>query len=311
MPPRISVIIPTHNRPDSLAASIQSVLNQTFEELELIVVDDASGDTTPQIVASFRDPRVHYIRHDQNRGGAAARNTGIRYSNAEYVAFLDDDDEWYPEKLARQMERMLASEPEVGVVYTGYRVVDRASGRIYGRMIPTAKGNLYPRLLESNPIGGTSSVLLKRTCLTKAGLFDESLPSFQDRDLWIRISREFHFDYIQDSLLDYFVHSKKVWTDLEALTQGLEIMVRKYGFSAAFKKHCSARYLEFGVRFCEANQFKKGRKALLRAVALYPYWIQPYVYYSLSLLGFRAFVGVREVKAKVVARRGVCDSCKI
>lgn len=306
--PWVSVIIPTHNRADFLATSIRSVLNQTFEEFELIVVDDASSNATSQVVASFGDPRVHYIRHDQNRGGAAARNTGIANSNAEYVAFLDDDDEWYPEKLARQMRRMLASEPEVAVVYTGYRVVDRATGKVCGRMIPSARGNLYSKLLESNPIGGTSSVLLKRACLEKVGVFDESLPSFQDRDLWIRISREFQFDYVADALLNYFLHPNKVWTNLDALMRGLEIMLKKYGSSAAFKKQCSARYLEFGIRLCETNQNAKGRKALLRSVALCPYWIQPYAYYSLSLLGWRALVRARETKAKVCARLGVHNS---
>jgi glycosyltransferase involved in cell wall biosynthesis len=306
--PRVSVIIPTHNRAEFLATAIRSVLKQTFEDFELIVVDDASSDTTPQIVASFRDPRVHYIRHDQNRGGAAARNTGIVNSNAEYVAFLDDDDEWYPEKLTRQMQIMLASQPEVGAVYTGYRVVDRATGKVCARMIPTRRGDLYRELLKANPIGGTSSVLLKKTCLEKVGLFDENLPSFQDRDLWIRFSREFHFNYVQQPLLDYFIHPKKIWTNLHALTQGLEIMLDKYGSSAAFRKRCSGYYLSFGVKFCEANQVERGRKALLRAIALDPYSIHAYAYYSLSLLGLRAFMTARETKTKMFARLGLRSS---
>ncbi|MGH7843961.1 MAG: glycosyltransferase family 2 protein [Candidatus Binatia bacterium] len=302
--PRVSVIIPTHNRADFVATAIRSVLKQTFEDFELIVVDDASSDTTSQVVASFRDPRVHYIRHGQNRGGAAARNTGIVNSSAEYVAFLDDDDAWYPDKLARQMQVMLGSRPEVAAVYTGYLVVDRTTGKLCARMVPTRRGNLYPKLLESNPIGGTSSVLLKKACLEKVGLFDESLPSFQDRDLWIRISREFHFECVPEPLLDYFVHPKKVWTNLDALTQGLEIMLKKYGRSAAFRKRCSGYYLSFGVKFCAANQIEKGRKALLRAVALYPYSIQPYVYFSLTLLGWRGFVRARATQAKMAARLG-------
>jgi glycosyltransferase involved in cell wall biosynthesis len=297
---KVSVIIPTCNRPKLLPAAIRSVLNQTFSDFELVVVDDASDESIDDIVKAFKDERVHCIRHERRRGGAAARNTGIRNSTGEFVAFLDDDDEWYPEKLARQMEVMLKSEPEVAAVYTGYVIVDRTSGTVRSRMIPIRRGNLQNKLLESNPIGGTSSVLLKRSCLEKVGLFDESLPSFQDRDLWIRIAKEFQFDYVQEPLLNYYVHSKKVWTDLDALAQGLEIMLKKYGSSAAFRKQCSTRYLSVGLRFCESNQFVKGRKALLRSVGLYPYRIQPYLYFFLTLFGLRAFMIARQAKASLL-----------
>ena len=303
--PQVSVVIPTCNRAEFLSTAIGSVLNQSFQDFEILVVDDGSSDGTAELLQELDNPKIRSFRHDTPRGGAAARNTGILHCNGDYVAFLDDDDKWYPKKLACQMEVMRKSQPEVAAVYTGYVIIDRVSRKVCGRMIPSLRGNLYPKLLESNPIGGTSSVLLKRVCLEKVGLFDESLPSFQDRDLWIRISREFQFDCIADVLLNYFVHPNKVWTNLDALMRGLEIMLKKYGSSAAFKKQCSARYLEFGVRLCETNQNAKGRKALLRSVALYPYRIQPYAYYSLSLLGWRAFVRARETKATVCARLGV------
>jgi glycosyltransferase involved in cell wall biosynthesis len=303
--PLVSVVIPTRNRVEFLPTALRSVLDQTFQDFEIIVVDDASTDATPELRQEFHDSKIHWLRHDRPRGGAAARNTGIAHSRGEYIAFLDDDDEWYPDKLARQMEVMLGSESQVGAVYTGYVIVDRTSGSVRGRMIPTQRGNLHNKLLESNPIGGASSVLLKRAVLEKVGLFDESLPSFQDRDLWIRISREFHFDYVQDPLLNYFDHPKKVWTNLDALMQGLEIMLKKYGSSAAFRKQCSARYLEFGVKFCEANQVRNGRRALLRSIGLYPYRIKPYLYFCLALLGPKVFTMARENKAKVFARAGV------
>ena len=303
--PQVSVIIPTHNRAGFLPTAIDSVLKQSFQDFEILVIDDASTDGIAEVREGFHDPRIHWLRHDKPRGGAAARNTGIVHSGGEYIAFLDDDDEWYPEKLARQMQVMLRSEPQVAAVYTGYVILDRSSGSVRGRMIPTQRGNLHDRLLESNPIGGTSSVLLKRSCLEKVGLFDESLPSFQDRDLWIRISREFHFDYVQEPLLNYFVHPKKVWTNLDALTQGLEIMLKKYGSSPAFKKQCSRRYLEFGVGFCEASQMGRGRRALLKSIVLYPYRIKTYLYFFLALFGLKVFTMARENRAKVLARAGV------
>ncbi len=297
--PSVSVIIPTCNRQDLLPTAIRSVLNQTLSDFELVVVDDASDDSIDAVVKTFADGRVRLIRHDRRRGGAAARNTGIRNSGADYIAFLDDDDEWYPEKLARQMEVMLRSRPEVAAVYTGYFVVDKTTGRICLQRVPTRRGDLYSTLLERNPIGTTSSILIRRACLEKVGYFDERLPSFQDRDLWIRISREFHFDYVQEPLFNYFVHSKKVWTNVEALLKGLEIMLAKYGSSPIFKKQCSRRYLELGVRFCQESQFTKARRMLLKSVSLYPYRIQSYLYFSMTLLGVGLFTMARETKAKM------------
>lgn len=97
--PTVSVVIPTYNRAHLVGRAIQSVLNQTYQDFEIIVVDDGSTDNTEEVVKSFNDPRIRYIRHDQNRGGSAARNTGIKMARGEYIAFQDSDDEWLPEKL--------------------------------------------------------------------------------------------------------------------------------------------------------------------------------------------------------------------
>ena len=128
--PQVSVIIPTHNRSEFLGAAIGSVLSQTFQDFELIVVDDASTDTTAEVVASFNDERIKFIRHGMNKGGSVARNTGILNSTGDYIAFLDDDDEWLPAKLSKQIQVLLSSPPEVGCVYAGYLDVDRSTGQI-------------------------------------------------------------------------------------------------------------------------------------------------------------------------------------
>jgi glycosyltransferase involved in cell wall biosynthesis len=305
---QISVVIPTFNRSELLTGAIRSVLNQTFQDFEVLIVDDGSSDTTPDVVNSFDDNRIHYVRHTAPRGGAAARNTGIARAGGEYVAFLDDDDEWFPHKLASQMAVMRRSEPEVAAIYSGYFIVERATGRMCGRMTPKAKGDLSAELLANNPIGGTSCMLVKKDCLEKVGCFDESLPSFQDRDLWIRLSREFRFDYVEEPLLNYYIHPKKVWTNLDALLQGLEIMLAKYGTAAAFRKASSKRYLFCGIKLCETNELDKGRRALRRAVALDPYALKPYFYLLLALLGPRTMATVRSKKLNLFDRPGLSNS---
>jgi len=306
--PQVSVIIPTFNRAELLPIAIRSVLNQTFQDFEILIVDDGSSNTTPAVVKSFDDDRIHYIRHPKPRGGAAARNTGIAYCQAEYVAFLDDDDEWYPHKLERQMDVMRKSAPEIAAVYSGYFAVERATGRVCGQMTPKSKGDLSSELLASNPIGGTSCMLVRKDCLKKVGGFDEKLPSFQDYDLWIRISQEFRFDYVEEPMLNYYVHPNKVWTNFDALLQGLEIMLGKYGSSVAFRKASSNRYLFCGIKLCEANRFEEGRRALRCSVSLNPYAAKPYIYLLLALLGPRTMAAVRSRKVNWFCRPRLSNS---
>src|SRR5688572_2235335 len=144
--PNVSVIIPTHNRAESVFNAVTSVIKQTLEDIEIIVVDDASNDNTAEALARLRDKRIRFIRHEMNKGGAAARNTGILNCKSDYIAFLDDDDEWLPEKLAKQMAVLLASPPEVGCVYTGYFDVERSTKRVIGQQIHTKRGNLSREL---------------------------------------------------------------------------------------------------------------------------------------------------------------------
>jgi len=298
--PQVSVIIPTRNRAGFLAGALKSVLGQSFRDLEIVVVDDCGDDDSRAVVERFTHPAIRYLRHDRRRGGAAARNTGIAHSIGEYVAFLDDDDEWYPEKLARQMDVMLSSAFEVGGVYTGYYIVDRGDGRVRGQIVPRERGDLNEALLAGNCIGGTSAMLLRRACFDKIGLFDERLPSFQDHDLWLRIARKFQFGYVREPLFKYFVHGDKIWTNSEALTEGLELMLRKYGHSAAFRHKCGVYYLALGVQHCEADECNAGRRALMKAVRLNPLAMEPYFYLGLALLGGENFRRARRAKARLL-----------
>jgi len=118
--PAVSIIIQTYNRRQSIGRSIKSVLNQTYRDFELIIVDDGSTDNTKELVADFNDERIKYVRHEENKGEAAARNTGIKAARYDYIVYQDSDDKWLPEKLARQIELLENASPEVGVIYTGF-----------------------------------------------------------------------------------------------------------------------------------------------------------------------------------------------
>ena len=126
-PPRVSVVIPTHNRAEWLPRAVGSVLAQTWTDFELLIVDDHSTDETPAAIARFADARIRSFRHERNFGQSKALNTGIEHARGEYVAFLDDDDAWLPAKLAAQVALLDAAPPGVGLVYCWHDVLDEAS----------------------------------------------------------------------------------------------------------------------------------------------------------------------------------------
>lgn len=297
---KVSVIIPTYNRAEFLRSAIASVLDQTFQDFEIIVVDDASKDNASEVVSSFNDQRIKYIRHGVNKGGSAARNTGIVNSNYEYIAFLDDDDEWLPEKLKMQVDLLQNCSPNIGGIYTGHSVLDKHSKSILNIWTPKKRGDIYDDMFKANWLGTTSSLLLRRECFERVGLFDESLPSFQDYDMWIRISNEFHFEYIKEPLLKYYAHGNKIWTNFEGLSQGLEIMLKKYGSSSSMREKCSLNYHYIGVSYCYNKNTKKGREAFLKAIKLYPLRVKSYFYFGLSLLGGDVFKKLKEVKERII-----------
>jgi glycosyltransferase involved in cell wall biosynthesis len=274
-------------------------LNQTFQDFELIVVDDASAENSFEVVASFHDDRIKFIRHETRKGGSAARNTGILNSTGDYIAFLDDDDEWLPEKLAKQMKVLLASPKEVGCVSTGCVDVSSSTGRILGEYVPKKRGNLSKDLLVANCVGSTSSVLLKRECLERTGLFDESLPCSQDYDLWIRISKEFLFECVREPLFKYRIHQNKISTNLEALTKGTEIMAAKYrDYPLSYYRE---QYVDIGIMYCLAGDVHKGRIAFLEAIKLFPFQVRSYFNFCLSLLGAETFRKLKEAERKISA----------
>ena len=229
--PTVSVIIPTYNRAGVVGRAIQSVLHQTFQDFELIVVDDGSLDNTREIVREFQkqDRRITYIGHNKNKGGATARNTGIRASRGKYIAFLDSDDEWLAKKLEKQLTFFEQGEcPELGVVYTGVRYKSDRKGTALADTMPRLRGWVYSNLLWQNRVGTTSTPLIKKSCFNHVGLFDEQLPSKQDRDMWIRIARKYTFDFVDEQLVVCYLTRKRISTNLEHQIRGYRLWLKKY-----------------------------------------------------------------------------------
>jgi O-antigen biosynthesis protein len=200
--PAVSVVIPTYQRAHSVVRAIDSVLAQSFRDFEVLVVDDGSTDDTEARVAALDDPRVRCVRKPYNEGVAAARNLGIRESRGRYLAFLDSDDVWFPDKLARQLERFDHAPDRLGLVYGGVEQHDGQGNTETSR--PSHRGRLYAELLERNVIhGGGSNVMIPRHVVARAGFFDESLPAIEDYDYWLRISRGHDIDFVDAVIMRY------------------------------------------------------------------------------------------------------------
>ena len=214
MKPLVSIVVPTYKRPLYLERAIASVLAQSYPSWELIIVDDnvEGGEyrrETEAFMMQYADnPRIRYLKHASNRGGSAARNTGIRAANGSHVAFLDDDDEWLPTKLEEQMACFARGGSRLGLVYSGTMVVDSVAGMTY-REEPQRRGRLFPQLLARNCIGSTSTVLCTKQALIEAGLFDESLKSAQDFDLYLGLAKIYDIDFVDKPLVVRHKHPEE------------------------------------------------------------------------------------------------------
>lgn len=204
--PRVSVVIPSYRRAGTICACVECALAQTLRDIEVIVVDDASGDGTDDVVRSIADDRVRLVTHEANQGGNAARATGIASSTGTYVAFLDSDDVWLPTKLERQVERLAQAGPEYGLCYTWYEMRDQ-HGTVVGRREPRTEGLAVPELLVHNVIGTYSTVLIDRETLLAVGGPDVSMKACQDWELYLRLNLvtgicvvpEFLVNYLRDT----------------------------------------------------------------------------------------------------------------
>jgi glycosyltransferase involved in cell wall biosynthesis len=236
----IDVIIPAYNAAAYVADTIQSVLSQTVLPYRVIVVNDGSTDETADVVARFKTgehaQRVQIVTQ-ANAGLSAARNAGIRASQAELLAFVDADDLWAPTKLARQLECFSRGDADLGVVYCGYGLIDANGARIGETDFDLShgvRGLVYEQLQHGNLVSGSgSAVIVRRDCFERVGGFDEELPTCEDWDMWLRIAKFYTFDYVDEGLVFIRRHGESMQADPRKMLNGQLLFLNKRFLNAS------------------------------------------------------------------------------
>ena len=200
----VSVIIPTHNRDQLILRAVNSVLCQTYRKFECIIIDDCSNDDTEKNIKSINDIRIVYLRHKKQKYASGARNTGIKHAKGELIAFLDDDDEWYPTKLEKQVRLISRLPKKIGMIYCWMDYFDNKN-HLIREVHPRLKGNVFKYVLDSQRLGGCPTLMVRKQVIHKIGNFDETLKRGNDGDFIRRVTQRYEVDYVPEVLVKVHV----------------------------------------------------------------------------------------------------------
>jgi glycosyltransferase involved in cell wall biosynthesis len=203
--PRVSVILPAYNAEDTIAETVRSVLGQQFEDFELLACDDGSTDGSIRVVEKFRDPRIR-ICNMEHSGLSATRNRGLELAGAEFVAFIDADDLWSPDKLGSQVRRLEQS-PDAAAVYSWTVFVDECGQFLFAKEPSYFHGDVFHHLLLSCFVASGSNLMARRSCLSTVGNFDPGLKTAEDWDCWLRLARRWPFALVPRFQVFYRIRS--------------------------------------------------------------------------------------------------------
>lgn len=218
----VSVIIPAYNREKTIERAVMSVLNQTYKDLELIVVDDCSKDNTVEVLKSIKDDRFKIIELEKNSGACVARNVGIENAQGDYIAFQDSDDEWLLNKLEKQMD--VFEKEKVDLVFCSFKKIDTDSQSVY----PILTEGIVERkvLLEDSRIS-TQTLIGKKECFENVK-FDPEMPRLQDYDITIRLSKLYSVYFVNEPLVNMYVQGDSISQNVSKLIKAESMILNKY-----------------------------------------------------------------------------------
>ena len=277
--PRVSVVLPAYNRADTIGAAVASILRQTWTDFELLVVDDGSTDGTIEAVKAIDDPRIRTLATPRNMGPSGARNVGIREARAEWIAFQDSDDEWLPEKLARQMARLDEPGAPWIAAYCGMAIVGSVHlerrQRTRLRYIPApelteVEGDILPSLLRASLVS-TQMLVARRAELEAIGGFDEALPALVDWDLVLRLAARGHFAFVDEPLVLQRFSENSITRDMARRTVArAQIIAKHEALMAREPRILAQQYRTLAGEYRQLGRLAEAGKALAAARRVRP-----------------------------------------
>ncbi len=295
--PAVSVVLPTYNAERYIAAAVESVLDQTFRDFELIVVDDGSSDSTPGVLARFGQ-RIR--RLVQGNGGVArARNAGIQASRGRWIAFLDADDTWSPALLDRQLAALRAT-PAKRAVYSAMTIVDDELRPLAVRRGASHDSSLQALLTRGNVVMACSNVVCETAVLHDLGGFDPSLSQCADWDMWVRVATRTDFAYVDEPLVNYRRHGANMSRDPRLLERdSVRVLVKGFALTELppplreWRRRSLARnYTVLGGSYFRARMYLDCARCLAKALLMDP-----------RQLGYLFAMPLRALNRRAAARR--------
>lgn len=279
--PRVSVITPTYNRAAFLGEAIDSVLAQTFDGFEMIIVDDGSTDGTRQLVERYvDDPRIRYF-YQENQGQSVARNRGIVESKGEFICFLDSDNAWFPEKLTQSLAAFEA-DPEADIVYGDNVVIDEHGKEISRNVMAKYSGHITAQLLKDNCVS-MNTTMTRRQCFETMGGFNPGDRLAEDYGLWLRFSTRYSFRHVAEFLGKYRVMDDQISSDKDKRFWSNERLLIQFlrDFPESVSKAEAHRGMSFFYLRKARYEHSVGRtgtawRTCFRAARLFPFWQGPW-----------------------------------
>ncbi|MCS6830420.1 MAG: glycosyltransferase [bacterium] len=285
----VSVVLTSYNHAVYLPQAIESALGQTLGDLEIVAIDDASTDGSQHVLQRYAH-RVMVVLHETNRGTYATLNEGIALTSAPYIAILNSDDVWLPEKLQRQLA-VMESNARIGLVHTGFRIIDAEGNLIQGnplgiRFHPNPQGDLLAELLARN-LFITSSVMIRRECLHRCGVFEEHLFGMGDWDLWLRIAEHYTIGYVPEPLTLYRLHTRNtmyqsermladdLWIHEQRIRKRIPELMKHDGWR--MRRAIGIALAALGVIYSRMEQRDKAFEAFVQSLRYYPWRLKTWL----------------------------------
>jgi glycosyltransferase involved in cell wall biosynthesis len=289
--PKVTAVITTFNRAAVLPRAINSVLMQSLQDIELLILDNSSKDDTERVVRNYDDARIRYVRHEP-MNVSQARNLGVREARGQYVSFLDDDDEWFSDKLEAEVRVFEAGPKELGLVYCGFEIVDHR-GMVMQMSIPNQRGWLYDLILQKrDALTGAASVpMIRRECYDAVGLYDPKLNVSEDDELYMRVAKRYMWDFVPEVLVRIHLHrgaklGGRVADQLEAAMYRYALIRNEL---ERYPRTKSSYLQQIGGLHCRLGKLGEGRRYIARAIKENPKNWAAWSQLGFSLLGRRGY----------------------